>query len=364
MPTDRSADVWSGIAGQPGAVTLLRHSSARPVHAYLFLGPEGCGKEAAARAFAGTLISGSEDPSERTNSLAARGTHPDIHEIRRDGASILRDQVEDVIRIATTTAAEGPRKVIILHEVNLMQPAAAVRLLKTLEEPADGVHFLLLADQMVDTLVTVASRCLVVHFGLLDPATIAGALTAEGIRPAAAEAAAAAAHGNLDRARLLATDPHLAERRGKFAAIPHRVDGSGAMALAIVDELLGLIDDAAEPLEHRHSQETAEFDANMAAMGVKRGGRKALEDRHKREIRRHRTDELRAGLAEIASVYRDALASERHLRHEKSLFAAVDRIHAAIGRLALNANETLLLRDLIWSLPSLETDAALLFTAE
>ena len=356
-----SATVWSAVPGQETAVDLLRGSSASPLHAYLLVGPDGCGKETAARAFAAVLVSGTDDPADRANGLVMRGVHPDVHEVRREGASILKDQADEVIQMASTTAVEGRRKVIIMHEVNLMQPAAAVRLLKTLEEPADGVHFVLLADQMVDTLVTVASRCLTVHFGLLGADEIAAVLVADGIAPGAATDAAAASHGSLDRARLLATDPRLVHRREQFAGIPRRVDGSGATVIAIVDEVLALIDEAAEPLERRHEQEAADLEANMTAMGVKRGGKKALEDRHKREIRRHRTDELRAGLAEIAAVYRNELVSGRQLHRPESYIAAVERIHAALGRLSLNVNETILLRDLFWSLPGLETHTALQF---
>jgi DNA polymerase-3 subunit delta' len=355
------ASVWSAVPGQDAAVDLLRGSANNPLHAYLMIGPEGCGKEAAARAFAAVLVSGSDDPTDRANSLVMRGVHPDVHEVRRDGASILKDQADEVIQMANTTAVEGTRKVIIMHEVNLMQPTAAVRLLKTLEEPAEGVHLVLLADQMVDTLVTVASRCLTVHFGLLGTGEITEALVATGITAATAAAAAAAAHGSLDRARLLATDPQLVHRREQFAGIPRRVDGSGSTVIAIVDEVLSLIDDAAAPLERRHEQEAAELEANMAAMGVKRGGKKTLEDRHKRELRRHRTDELRAGLSEVAAVYRNELVSGRHLHRPESYIAAVEKIHIALGRLALNVNETILLRDLFWSLPSLETHAALQF---
>ena len=131
--------------------------------------------------------------------------------------------------------------------------------------------------------------------------------------------------------------------------------------LAIVEEILGLIDDAGEPLVRRHEQEVADLEANLAAMGVKRGGKKALEDRHKREIRRHRTDELRAGLAEIASVYRDELVSNPSIHHPEAYVHAVERIHKALGHLGLNVNESIMLRDLVWSLPSINTDAALEF---
>ena len=355
------ASVWDAVTGQRAAVDLLAHSAASPVHAYLFLGVEGCGKDTAARAFAAVLMSGTDDPTDRTNDLVMRGAHPDVHEVRRDGASISKDQAEDVIRTASTTATEGRRKVIIMHEVNLMGESQVVRLLKTVEEPPEGVHLVLLADQMVDTLVTFVSRCFTVHFGPLTEDDIVGALIASGVDAANARTAAATSHGNLDRARLLASDPHLVRRRERFANIPRRVDGTGATVIAIVEEVLGLIDEAAGPLERRHEQEVAEFDEAMATMGVKRGGKKALEDRHKREIRRHRTDELRDGLSEIAAVYRNELLGNPHVHRPETYVAAVERIHTAIRRLGLNVNETILLRDLVWSLPSLGTDAALEF---
>ena len=47
-----SVDPWSEVVGQDRAVSLLRSAVDAPVHAWLFLGPSGSGKRAAARAFA------------------------------------------------------------------------------------------------------------------------------------------------------------------------------------------------------------------------------------------------------------------------------------------------------------------------
>ncbi|MGA1361530.1 MAG: hypothetical protein ACO36A_01270 [Ilumatobacteraceae bacterium] len=355
------ASVWDAVTGHAHAVDILRQSAANPVHAYFFLGSEGDGKETAARAFAALLLSGTDDATDRTNELVMRGVHPDVHEVLREGASILTKEAESVVTRAGTTAVEGTRKVIIMHEVNLMQAGAVVRLLKTVEEPAEGVFLILLADAMVDLLVTLASRSLTVNFGSLTENEIRDALVRSGVDADRAAAAARASHGSIDRARLIATDTQLVHRRERFANVPRRIDGTGATVAAIVDELLGLIDDAAEPLHRRHEQEVAEFEANMAAMGVKRGGKKALDERHRREIRRHRTDELRAGLVEIASVYRDELVGNPHIHRPAGYVDAVERIHKAMGHLGLNVNEALMLRDLLWSLPSLNTDAALEF---
>ncbi len=355
------ASVWDSVVGQGRAVEQLQHAAVSPVHAYLLVGTEGCGKDEASRAFAAMMLSGSDNPTERINEMAMRGTHPDIHEVRRDGASILKEQAEDIIKIASITPSEGARKVIIVHEVHLMAPATAAKLLKTVEEPPSGVFFIMLADQVDDSLATIASRCLTVHFGLLENADIEQALINSGIAPHLANAAAQSSAGSMSRAKLLASDPQLAQRREFFANIPRRIDGTGATVAAIVEQILALIDDAVEPLSNQHAQEVVDTEKTLALMGVKRGGKKMLEDRHKREIRRYRTDELRSGLTAIASIYRDELARNPNIRRPEAYITAITRLHEGMRRLSLNVNEAILLRDLIWSLPSPAADAALQF---
>jgi DNA polymerase III gamma/tau subunit len=44
--------VWDSVVGQAKAVEQLHQLAVNHVHAYLFIGPEGCGKDEAARAFA------------------------------------------------------------------------------------------------------------------------------------------------------------------------------------------------------------------------------------------------------------------------------------------------------------------------
>ena len=358
---DTVASVWDKVIGQDRAVAQLTNAVAQPVHAFLFLGPEGCGKEETARVFAGALLSGNDDPAHRTNDMAWRGVHPDIHEIRREGASILVDQVEEVLTLALMTPTEGSRKVIVMHEVDLMQPAAIVRMLKTLEEPPVGVFFVMLADQLVDSLETIASRCVTITFSPLDDAVIIDQLVREGVAHETAATAARSAHGSMPRARLLANDRQLANRREFFANIPRRIDGTGATVAAIVEQILGMIDESLEPLLLRHEQEIIDIEKTLVLMGVKRGGKKQLEDKHKREVRRHRTDELRGGLTEIAGVYRDELVRNTDLMRPDAYTTAIARIHEAMRKLSRNVNEAILLRDLIWSLPSPSADAALQF---
>src|SRR5699024_2507971 len=108
----------------------------------------------------------------------------------------------------------------------------------------------------------------------------------------------------------------------------------------------------AEPMAARQAEEVAALEARVAATGERGSGRKQLEDHHKRELRRHRADELRSGLGVLAGAYRDALVGGRRARPEAGV-TAVTRIHAALEAMERNPNETLLLQALLLDLPSL-----------
>ncbi len=347
----RPGPLWDAVVGQGRAVAQLRAAAERgAVHAYLFVGPAGSTKLQAARSFAALLLTGAEDPDQRDAALALRGEHPDVREVRRVGPRIDKQQAKEIIHEASLTPSEGARKVMILDEFHLLAPEGAGRLLKLIEEPPDTVTFLILADFVPHDLITISSRCARIDFRAISPDTVAARLVAEGVNPAAAMAAARAAHGDLDRARVLATDAALSERRAAFAEAPHQLDGSGAVAIPLASQLLELIDAAAEPLAARHGAEVAELDERIKAHGERGSGKKQLDERHRRELRRHRTDELRSGMAAMAATYRDTAVSGGTTDIDGCAHA-VQQIHAAIEALDRNPNEKLLLEALLWSLP-------------
>ena len=347
-----TATLWTDVVGQHAATSLLRASAANPVHAYLFIGPAGTGKRAAARSFAAAVLCADGGCGHcRDCRLARSGDHPDLHEVERVGAAINIEQAREIIRMAMMAPVEGRRKVLVLDEFHLLAPMAAAALLKTIEEPGPSTVFCVLADEVPPELVTIASRCVRVEFHPIPDQLVTEVLIEEGADREHAATAARAAAGNLDRARLLVTDPALAARRAAFARVPQRLDGTGATVAAIVDELLGLIEAAAEPLASRQVLEAAELEARVTQVGERGSGRKTLEERHKRELRRHRTDELRAGLAALAGTYRDALASGAS-RHPSELIAALDALSTAFEALERNPNEPLLLQHLLLRLPA------------
>lgn len=347
----QSGSVWDDVVGQPIAISQLRAAADRgPVHAYLLVGPAGSTKLQAARAFAAQLLSGTENADQRDARLILRGEHPDVREVRRTGASISAEQAREIVRVSSLAPIEGDRKILLLDEFHLLRPEGAALMLKSIEEPPESTIFLILADFVPTDLITISSRCARIEFHQIGSDLIAARLVSEGINPAAAMPAARAALGNLDRARVLATDPALSERRTAFAEAPHQLDGTGAIAMELAASLLEMIDAAAEPLTARHEIEVADLDERIKAHGERGSGKKQLEERHKRELRRHRTDELRSGLATLAGTYRET-AINGGTTDVDGCAKAVYRIHDAIEALERNSNEKLLLEALLWSLP-------------
>src|SRR5262249_25505955 len=199
------------VVGQDRVVDQLRRSVAAPVHAYLLVGPPGSGKRQVALAFAAALLSDGLEgaDAERAVELALAQRHPDLVVVEREGAFIRVEQADAIIAEASRSAVEGRRKVLVLDEFHLVRDVGP-KLLKTIEEPPEGVVFVVLAEEIPTELVTIASRCLRLDLGPVPTAAIVERLVAEGIATEAATAAADAADGDLRRPRVLAADPAVA----------------------------------------------------------------------------------------------------------------------------------------------------------
>jgi DNA polymerase-3 subunit delta' len=342
---------WAEVIGQPEAVSLLRSAAEHPVHAYLFVGPAGSGKRRAAAAFAAMLISAgsSGDEAERHVRLAAAENHPDLRIVEPAGARVTIEQAREVTQASVRSPVEAPVQVIVLCEFHRIEHIGAA-LLKTIEEPPATTVFVILADEIVPDLVTIASRAMRIDFGPVPPDVIAERLVAEGIGQDEATAASRAAAGDLSRARLLAVDPALAARRAAWTTLPERLDDTGA---AVVVEVTGLrehVDRAQAPLDERHVAEVAELEERVERYGARGQGASAVRDRHRREIRRLRTQELRFGLTTLAARYRQELQGGRAT---VELVGAMDAIQAASEAIDRNGNEELLLEALFLRLPPL-----------
>lgn len=355
--------LYGNVVGQEQAVTALRAAAAAPVHAYLLVGPPGTGKAAAAASFAASLLCpGGGDGTCDTCRRVMAGVHPDVVVIAREGPAISMDTAREVTRLATRSPVEGSRKVLLLEDFHLVRDAGPA-LLKTIEEPPASTVFVILAEHVPPELTTIASRCARVDFAPLGAAHVAEALRLEGVPGSVADAVAAASAGRLDRARLLAADPGFEERLALWQSLPARLDGYGATAVALAGELVASLESSLSPLRLRQQAEVAalqERNAQAAEVNGKprRGPRgslasgvKEMEARHQRELRRQRTDELRAGLAALASAYCERLpAGGSGAAAALSAIALVDEL--AKG-LAHNPNEGIALLGLLARLGTL-----------
>src|SRR5437879_5445932 len=185
--------VFDRVTGQDRAVARLEAAARTPVHAYLFAGPPGSGKRAAAMAFAAALLC----PDGGCGACAAcervlDGVHPDVVVVERTGPYITVDQAREIVRLAMRTPNEESRKVLVLTDFHLVREAAPT-LLKIIEEPPESTVFVILADHVPPELDTIASRCVRVEFQSLGFDHLQALLLAEGVDPPVAEEAAAAA---------------------------------------------------------------------------------------------------------------------------------------------------------------------------
>jgi DNA polymerase-3 subunit delta' len=345
-------DPFAAVVGQDRAVEVLRRSAEAPVHAYLFVGETGWGTRAAARAFAGELLAGADDPRQaaRHRRLAAEERHPALFVVERSGASISVAQTEEIVRQASMSPPEGTRQVIVIVDIHLVGTRAPM-LLKTIEEPPPGTFFVVLTDEVTPELATIASRCVRVDFGPIPTDVVIDALTAEGVAPETAQQAARSCGGDLDRARLLAADPGLQARQRFWWELPSRLDGSGARVVELVAEIEERVAEVLAPLQAQHDTELAALADRIEQMGGTKGELREVEARHKREARRVRTDELRAGLATIADRYRREIGGPDGTRRHLEAGLAIQQL---ADRLVFNVNERLALEALLLELPPVE----------
>jgi len=211
-------------------------------HAYLFDGPDGVGKELTAFGLAQALVCerrapGGDDACGECGACVrvlprageARPRHPDVVLLGRalyEPAQIGRrtpetqdisiDQVRTlVLARAAFPPHEGRARVYVVRSAEELSQSAANALLKTLEEPSQRTHFILLTARPDALLSTIRSRTQRVRFGALPESVVAELLAEKGVDLLRAKAVAALSEGSLSLAQSLA-DPEASEAREDF----------------------------------------------------------------------------------------------------------------------------------------------------
>jgi DNA polymerase III subunit delta' len=303
---------------QPRArVALTAALESGPSHAYLFRGPRGAGKAAVARAFAAEILAaGAADPEDsRRRALLDPSPHPDLVWLRPRGAQHMVDEVRElVIRAASYRPFEAEKRVFVIEAAEQMRDESQNALLKTLEEPPDFVHIILLSAEPAMLLETIASRCQPIDFAPLPPEAIEAQLAGAG-SPDDLAAAARLSAGDVARARFLLSDSGRALRAaalelgravGGDSPDTQHASASGESP-PTAQPAWGQLLKAAESVGDEAEATTRDLLDEETEAGVKRSARD-ITDEAKRVGRRRRTEVLDLGLELAAGWFRDLAA--------------------------------------------------------
>ena len=302
------SDIFDGIFGQPRVREFLRASiaSGRVSHAYLFTGPAGSNKTAAAYAFAQAILC--KDHGCRTCDdcrRIERRKHPDVHFYTPEGAQgYLIEQIREIVSGVSLAPIRAKGKVYILDRVDLLGVSAANAFLKTLEEPVEGVTFILLGRTREAVLPTIVSRCQVVPFRHIPAREAAGILSQKtGVTPEQARIAIEACNGSITRAMTFAKSAERAEFRARIMEVLSNLPLSEERD--VLEYAAELIERAKAPLDNVRTQQSEEL--AESADFLTKTALKQIELRHKRALSMATRESLNQTTSIIRSWLRDVL---------------------------------------------------------
>ena len=152
------------VVGQEQVTDVLKKSleQGKISHAYLFVGPRGCGKTSVARILA-----------HEVNGFKYELEDDYIDIIEIDGASNRGiDDIRELREKAMIAPTAGKYKVYIIDEVHMLTREAFNALLKTLEEPPKHVIFIMATTDVYKVPVTITSRSQTYTFKLANAETM------------------------------------------------------------------------------------------------------------------------------------------------------------------------------------------------
>lgn len=151
----------SEVIGQDKTIEQLQGAliKGKISHAYLFVGPRGCGKTSVARIFAHEI---------NHFDYQLEDSYIDIIEI--DAATFTSvDNIRELREKAMIMPTLGKYKVYIIDEVHMLSNSAFNALLKILEEPPEHVIFIMATTNPEKIPATIISRTQIYRFNLAEP---------------------------------------------------------------------------------------------------------------------------------------------------------------------------------------------------
>ena len=343
--------VWDDLVGQQPAVDVLKRAvagadarlkgesgaaTAGMTHAWLITGPPGSGRSNAGRAFAAALqcrLQGCGECKGECNECrtALSGAHPDVSLIRTELLSIRVGEIRELVRRAAMSPTQGRWQVMVVEDADRLTEQAADALLKSIEEPAQRTVWVLCAPTVEDVVPTIRSRCRLLVLRTPPVAAVAEMLIRKsGIEPELAGFAARAAQGHIGRAKALARDEQVRDRRRKVLEVPFELRDIGAClgaAQRLVDAAKEESKASASEVDQRERADLEQA-LGMGTRGAKpretAAALKELEDQQKARAKRWERDVLDRSLVDLMALYRDVLVVQTR--------AGAELINAELGR--------------------------------
>ncbi len=149
---------------------------------YIFYGAEGVGKKQTALQFIKEIFK-QYSPSENVEERITNNNHPDFLIIEPDSLLAIKSsessdlkkiikseseiikiaQIRNIKTFLSQKSINSEKKIVLIIDAHLLNEAASNCLLKTLEEPSNGI-FILLTSKLNLLLDTIISRCQIVRF--------------------------------------------------------------------------------------------------------------------------------------------------------------------------------------------------------
>ena len=195
-------------------------------HAYILNGERGSGKKMLATLFAETLLCEEQgsSPCNKCHSCKQTdsGNHPDVIWVQHEKPNTIsvddiRTQLNNDIEIKPY---QGPYKIYIVPEADLMTTQAQNALLKTLEEPPEYAVIFLLTENAEKLLPTITSRCVMLKLRNIRDKLIRKYLMEKlEVPDYKADICTAFAQGNMGKAIMLAQSEHFGEIRDEVVQL-------------------------------------------------------------------------------------------------------------------------------------------------
>ncbi len=321
--------VWGDLVGQDELVARLKGAvsaaaaalngadgASGMTHAWLFTGPPGSGRSNAARAFAAALLCADGGCGECLSCRTAlAGSHADVRMVVTEQSVISVSVARETVRQAALAPAGSRWQVMIVEDADRLHERAADALLKSIEEPPPRTVWLLCAPTIEDVAPTIRSRCRSLVLRTPPTADVAAYLIRrDGVGESIAMFAARASQGHIGRARALATDGSVRNRRREVLRVPGQLVDLGSCMTSAANLVDAATEDAQPRIQSLDSEESAALGLAYGAgtRGVKATGyaaaQKEMERGQKQRARRIMRDSIDRSLLDLASYYRDVMA--------------------------------------------------------